>query len=290
VIEREEATMTTTSQANQEQREFWSGAGGCEWLRHNDWWERMFAPFGEAMLQAAALRGGDRVLDVGCGAGTSTVAAARAVAPDGAVVGVDISPQMLDVARERAPELGNVTWLEADAQLHQFQPAGYDAVISRFAVMLFDDPMAAFTNLHSCLRPGGRMAFVCWQAPTACEWISVALSVAVPAVGRYPDLGEPGAPGPFAFADGERLRGLVAAGGFGDVTVEAVTRPQRLGADPYEAVAAVMALPETRDLLAGSPDGAYAEVAAALTEAFTPYAGPEGVVMDSTAWLVSARA
>ncbi len=108
-------------------------------------------------------------------------------------------------------------------------------------------------------------------------------------MGRPPDLGEPGAPGPFAFADGDRVRKLVTAGGFSDVTVEPVTRPQRLGADPADAAAAVMALEETRALLQGTPAGTEEKARAALQEAYAPYAGPAGVVLDSSAWLVTAH-
>lgn len=281
--------MTQTDEVNREQREYWTGQGVDQWQRQGQWWERMFAPFGQAMLDAAALRPGEQVLDVGCGWGTTAVAAAGQVGPAGAVVGVDISPQMLATARRRAAGVDGLTWLEADAQVHPFEPASYDVVISRFGAMLFDDPQAAFANLHRALRPGGRMVFVSWQDPTKCEWIAVAVGAAVPLVGRPPDLGEPGAPGPFAFADGERLRGLIAAGGFDDVTLEPVLRPQRVGDDLDEAVAAVLALPETSQLLAGAPEGTAAAVTAALREAFTPYAGGRGVVMASTAWLVSAR-
>lgn len=155
--------------------------------------------------------------------------------------------------------------------------------------MLFDDPAATFANLHRALRRAGRIAFVCWQDPTKVEWITVALAAAIPVVGRPPVLGEPGAPGPFAFADGERVRRLVAAGGFSDVTVEPVIRPQRLGFDPAEAAAAVMRLQETRDMLDGTPEGTEQQASAALVEAFAPYAGPSGVVFDASAWLVSAR-
>jgi SAM-dependent methyltransferase len=154
--------------------------------------------------------------------------------------------------------------------------------------MLFDDPAAGFANLHRALRPGGRLAFVCWQEPAKTEWIAVAVGAAMPLVGP-PDLGEPGAPGPFAFADGQRTRDLVAAGGFREVSVDGVTRPQCIGADLEEAVEFVMALPESRELFACALEDTRAAARTALREAFTPYAGPSGVVMDGTAWLVTAH-
>jgi SAM-dependent methyltransferase len=282
--------MTQIRRANLGQRDYWTGDGVHVWQEHGQWWEKIFAPFGVAMFERAQLQPGQRVLDVGCGWGAATMAAAERVAPGGLAVGLDFSPQMLAVARQRATRSDNIAWLEADAQVHPFEPGTYDAVISRFATMLVDDPRAAFANLHRALRPGGRMAFVCWQEPMKSEWIAVSMAAAVPVVGRPPELGGEDEPGPFAFADGERVRGLVAAAGFGDVALETVTRPLPIGTDLEDAVGAVMALPETRQMLADTPDGTAAATASALREAFTPYAGTHGVVMDGSAWLVSARA
>ena len=281
--------MSQAIQANQTEREFWAAEGPQQYVEHGDRWETMMAPFGAAMFDFVALQPGERVLDVGCGWGATTVEAADRVAPTGSVVGIDFAAQMLARAARRTADLANVTLLEADAQTHPFEPASYDAVISRFAAMLFDDPPAAFANLHRALRPGGRLAFVCWQDPLKTEWVAVAMAAAVPLVGRPPDMGEPGAPGPFAFADGDRVRRLVAAGGFNEVTLEPVTRPQRIADNADDAVAFVRSLPETRQLLNGVPKDTVAKVTGALRDAFTPHAGPHGVVTDATAWLVTAR-
>lgn len=281
--------MSQAIQANQTEREFWAAEGPQQYVEHGDRWETMMAPFGAAMFDVVALQPGERVLDVGCGWGATTVEAADRVAPTGSVVGIDFAAQMLARAARRTADLANVTLLEADAQTHPFEPASYDAVISRFAAMLFDDPPAAFANLHRALRPGGRLAFVCWQDPLKTEWVAVAMAAAVPLVGRPPDMGEPGAPGPFAFADGDRVRRLVAAGGFNEVTLEPVTRPQRIADNADDAVAFVRSLPETRQLLNGVPKDTVAKVTGALRDAFTPHAGPHGVVTDATAWLVTAR-
>jgi SAM-dependent methyltransferase len=187
------------------------------------------------MLDAAALRPGERVLDVGCGHGTSTIAAAERVAPGGRVVGVDISAAMLEPARQAAAEVDGVEFLEADAQVHPFPVGSFDSVISQFGTMFFADPGAALGNLRRALRPAGRLAFVCWQEPLRTGWIAVSMGVAVPLLGRPPDLGDPGAPGPYAFADGNRLRHLVTGAGFESVTLEPVTRPQPVGDDVDDA-------------------------------------------------------
>lgn len=282
--------MAHTTEANRAEREYWSSEGPRWYAEHGDRWDTSMAlPFGAAMFDAVALEPGERVLDVGCGYGATTVEAAERVAPDGTVVGVDISAEMLTRARERTADLPNVSLLAADAQTHPFEPASYDAVISRFAAMLFDDPPAAFANLHRSLKPGGRLAFVCWQDPLKTEWIAVAMGAAVPLVGRPPDLGEPGAPGPFAFADGDRTRSLVEAGGFENVSVEPITRPQRIADNPEDAVRFVMSLPESQQLFDGVPDEVTTKATEALEDAFAQYTGPHGVVTDASVWLVTAE-
>jgi SAM-dependent methyltransferase len=281
--------MSQATQVNQAERDFWAAEGPQQYVEHGARWETMMAPFGVAMFDAVALQPGEDVLDVGCGWGATTIDAAERVAPTGSVVGVDFSAQMLETARQRTSGLDNVTLLEADAQVHQFELESFNAVISRFAAMLFDDPPVAFANLHRAVKPGGRLAFVCWQGPLNTEWVAVALGAAARLTGRQPDLGEPGAPGPFAFADGDRARSLVEAGGFAEVTLESITRPQRIAKDTDDAAEFVLALPESKQLLDGAPQQVQAAVADALREAFTPYAGPHGVITDASAWLVTAR-
>lgn len=282
--------MTGVTGVNVDEREFWSGDGARQWFEHCDRWETMMAPFGAAMFDAVALQPGEQVLDVGCGFGATTVEAAERVAPDGAVLGADISAEMLARAAERTVDLHNVSLLEADAQVHVFEEAFYDAVISRFAVMLFDDPLGAFANLHRSLKRGGRLSCVCWQGPLQTEWIAVAMGVAVPLVGRPPDLGEPGEPGPFAFADADRTRRLVESSGFENVSIESVTRPQRIADDPDDAVRFVLSLPESQQLFDGVPDDVVANATEALKDAYAQYTSSHGVVTDASAWLVTATA
>jgi SAM-dependent methyltransferase len=279
------------SEVNQAQRQAWDTDGARQYRDYGETNEALFAPFGRVMLEAARLKPGDRVLDVGCGHGTSTLEAAKRVGPSGRVAGVDISAAMLEPARERVAAAGvdNVELILADAQVHSFEAESFDAVISRFGTMFFEDSQGAFANLAHALGPGGRLVFVCWQDPLKSEWVAVALEAAVAALGRAPDLGSPGAPGPFAFADGGRLSGLLAGGGFQDVSLESVARPVRIGRDLDHAVGFIMSLPESQQLFAGAPRDVVDAVVAKLRAAFTPYVGSSGVVMDATAWLVSAR-
>jgi len=277
-------------EANRAQMQEWERENARQYRDYGDSNEALFAPFGQVMLEAARLKSGDRVLDVGCGHGTSTLEAAQRVSPSGRVSGVDISAAMLEPARKRiaVEDVNNVELIRADAQVHAFEAESFDAVISRFGTMFFEDPRAAFANLASALRPGGRLVFVCWQDPLKNEWVAVALGAAVEALGRAPDLGAPGAPGPFAFADGDRLHQLLAGSGLRDVMLETVTRPVRIGRDLDQAVGFIMSLPQSKQLFAGVPHDVVDAVVAKLRAAFAPYVGSRGVVMDATAWLVSA--
>jgi len=286
-----EQLLLASEEVNRAQRERWTNEGPRQYQEYGLTIEAGFAPFGRAMFDAARLRPGERVLDVGCGFGTTTIEAADCVAPSGRVLGVDISAAMLEPARQRvaAAGIGNIGLLEADAQVHPFDVGAFDVVISRFGLMFFEDPDVAFANLARALRPGGRLVFVCWPDPMKSEWVAVALGVAVAQVGRPPDLGPPGAPGTFAFADGDRLTRLLDGAGFRDVGLEAVIRPLCIGRDVDDAAGYIMSMPESHQLFAGEPDGVVAAALDALRAAFAPYAGPHGVVMDGTAWLASAR-
>ena len=177
---------------NADQREQWAREG-AQWVAEADRYDTMFQPFGEAVLAAASLAPGERVADVGSGNGALTIEAARRVGPTGMALGIDISTPMLDLARRRATQAGtgNVKFVEADAQVHPFGGGSLDAILSRFGVMFFDDPQAAFANLAGALRPGGRLAFACWQDLFQNEWMLVPGAAAAQYVG-LPEM-EPGA-------------------------------------------------------------------------------------------------
>jgi SAM-dependent methyltransferase len=284
-------TLPVGGGVNRAQQDYWETDGPRQYQQFGDTNEALLAPAGQAMLDAAKLRPGERVLDVGCGFGASTLEAAERVAPSGRVVGVDISAGMLQPARERIAAAGadNIELLHADAQAYAFEAGSFDAVISRFGMMFFEDPQAAFANLARALRAGGRLVFVCPQDPLKNQWVVVALDAAAAALGRAPDLGAPGAPGPFAFADGDRLTQLLTGGGFRDVRLETLTRPFRIGQTINDAVNFILSLPQSKQLFASAPQDTVDAAATALHAGFAPYARPQGVVMDATAWLVTAH-
>ena len=188
------ATSANTG-PNAAQIENWDGAGGRHWVAEAERYDRMTGAFGERIIEAAAPRPGERVLDVGCGNGAVALAVSGLVAPGGSVMGLDVSGPMLAYARRRAAAAGiaSVSFRKGDAQVYPLPPAGFDAVVSRFGVMFFDDPVAAFANLGRALRPGGRIAFTCWRDLLVNDWLMVPAGAALQYV-PMPDLGQPGAP------------------------------------------------------------------------------------------------
>ena len=274
--------------ANVEQFRAWNGDEARDWVAHADRYEAASARFDPWLFTAAAIAPADRVLDVGCGAGVSTRAAAR-MAVVGHVVGLDISAPLLAEARRRTELAGltNVTFVQGDAQVHPVDAAAFDVVLSRFGVMFFADPRAAFTRLGEALRPGGRLAVLVWQELGRNEWVRILFETL--AAGR--DLpGIPaGVPGPFGLADPDRVRRVLAAAGFADVDLADVREPVRLGADQDDAYAFVSGLGPVRALLGGLDEQARAAALNLLRNRLADRTGSDGVLLEAAAWLVTAR-
>jgi len=282
--------MQDVAAGNRDMARAWDGDEGAHWSAHASRYERGAAPYRERLLESAALASGERVLDVGCGAGRTTRDAARAVAPDGQVLGVDLSASMLDVARAAAAAdgLGNVTFEQADAQVHDFPKASYDVVLSQFGVMFFADPVTAFTNIHAALAPGGRTSLMVWQGLDRNEW-AASLRGAL-AAGRDLPTPPPGAPGPFSWADPDTSRKILESAGFSDVAVADVPGDFHVGDDPDDAFGFVRGMGVTRTLLADLDDATAAKALDDLRAAFADHHSEEGVIFRSAAWLVTARA
>ncbi len=213
--ERDPAVFANTGQA-----EFWSELAPT-WLAMEDQLEQVGGPPGMLAMDRLGLLPGQRVVDLGCGAGRTTLELAAQVGPDGEAVGVDISAEMLAHARERAARLGagNVRFVHADAQVHDFGQARFDAAYSRFGVMFFSDPVAAFANVRRALRPGAVLSFVCWQGVFDNEWMLIPGAAVVQVTGALPPMPGPDEPGPFSLADPERVSAILDAAGFGSVAV-----------------------------------------------------------------------
>jgi SAM-dependent methyltransferase len=275
---------------NAEQIEYWNQQAGKQWVDANEKLDAMLAPFGHAAQEVAALRPGEGVLDVGCGVGQTTLELARRVGPSGSVLGIDISAPMLARAQERARAAGlaNVRFENADAQIHAFTPSGVDVVFSRFGVMFFADPTAAFANLARALRPGGRVSFVCWQAMMENAWMRESLAAVLKHVPPPPPA-DPYAPGPFAFADAARVRGILERAGLRDVRHEPLTGKLSLGASLDEAAAFAVEIGPASRLLRECPEAARVAAIAELRKALEAHATRDGVALGYAAWLVRAE-
>jgi SAM-dependent methyltransferase len=272
---------------NVEMARAWDGPEGERWAAHATGYERASARQWRRFLELVPIRDADRILDVGCGSGRSTRDMAR-LAPAGAATGVDLSAAMLTVARSRAAQEGltNVRFEQADAQVHPFDPAAVDLVVSVFGAMFFDDPVAAFGNLRSAMAPEGRLAMLVWRELARNEWVSAVRDAL--AVGRQ--LPEPprDAPGPFSLADPDRVREIVEAAGFRNVQCQAVDEPADLGGDLDEAYAFVRDLGITHGLLNDLDEPTTARALDNLKEALSRRATPEGILFGASSWLVTA--
>lgn len=276
--------------ANEKQSEAWNGTEAAHYVDHADRHDRQLAPFTAALLAASAIKPNQAVLDIGCGCGTTTFAAARA---GRSAVGVDISEPLLSVARERAGawSVPNVEFQRSDAQTHQFPDAAFDLVISQFGLMFFDDPVGAFTNLRRALSPGGRIVFACWQTLEANEWL---MEIARP-VARHagvPDLGGlAGGPGMFALKDRGEVARLLESAGFADIDVTPISPTIVLGGGGGldESVDFVLGAGMARGLLGMVEPEKRAEVTAEVRASLADhFEAGTGVSLGTGAWLASA--
>jgi SAM-dependent methyltransferase len=276
--------------ANREMVELWNGPVSEAWVLMPERYDGMLDPLGRLALDAAALRPGDRVLDVGCGSGQLSLQAADRVAPDGRVLGVDVSAPLVALARRRAAGREHVRFLECDAQEADVAHDAHDVVVSRFGVMFFDDPVTAFANLRAAVAPGGRLAFVCWQSALRNEWVMTAMSALLPHVG-LPELPEAGAPGPFAFDDPEHVRSVVEQAGWCDIAIEGVETTLLVGGPGSldEAMAFYAQDVFGRRMLAGGDPAQREAALAALRDAAATRMSDEGLRLGTAVWVVTAR-
>lgn len=272
----------------------WNGASGDNWVEHQIRLDLMLQAFGDAAIAAAGVRPGDHVLDIGCGAGTTSFALARLVEPRGRVLGVDISPQLIARARADAAPADAAEFRLADAATAPLGEASFDLLFSRFGVMFFDDPVAAFAHMRQALKPGARLAFACWRGAQENDWVRLPISAIRDFVSLPPV--DPEAPGPFAFGDPARIDRILAAAGFRDVAITAFDTeiPYGHGTTRAEAIEDALRLafavgPLSR-ALAGQSDAIRARAANAVRAAFAERPGDTSVILDGAGWIVTARA
>jgi SAM-dependent methyltransferase len=278
------------TQPNRDQASYWNEQAGHRWVAVQRDLDAQLEPFGIAVMTELGLVSGERVLDVGCGAGATSLMLAEQVRP-GQVVGIDISGPLLARARQRAEAIENLRFDQADAQTFAFPGASYGIVFSRFGVMFFADPIEAFANLRTALRPGGKLGFVCWRAMRDNPSFAVPLEAALPFLPELPQPPEPGAPGPFAFADEDRIRGILERAGYVDIDIAPHdTDVVFAGRSDIEGAAdlALQIGPLGR-ALSTLAETNRARVRAAVRDAFVPYHGPSGVTLPAATWIVTAR-
>jgi len=280
--------MAETPASNAAQIDYWNAVAGQTWVQLQEQLDRQISPLGHAAQRALAAGAGERVLDIGCGCGQSTLELAVAVGAAGSVTGVDISQPMLAVARARPNPLDAATLVfrELDAQSGDLGKGVFDAAFSRFGVMFFSDPVAAFANIRAALKPDGRLAFVCWRPFQENPWMSAPMAAALPLLPPQPEA-DPLAPGPFAFADAARVRGILEGAGFAAVDIK-----------PFEARIGGASVEESIKLAfrvgpLGRALGDQTELAAAISdrvrEVIKPFDTPDGVLMPAAVWIVTAR-
>jgi SAM-dependent methyltransferase len=277
---------------NAEQIACWNDVYAPRWLRFQLGLDQQLGPLGRMAMERAEVGPGERVLDVGCGCGTTTLELARRVGREGSAVGVDLSSPMLERAMEnaRAAEIANVVFWNADAQTHPFPPTAFDVVFSRFGVMFFFDPTQAFTNLGRALRPGGRVSFVCWQALERNPWMAVPMIAAAREI-PFPPRPGPEAPGPFSFGDPDRVRRILSDAGFAAVAIEGCERMLDVGGSGTlnDAVEFLVEMGPTGAALRDAGPASRPRVVDAVREAVAPFHDSRGLRMPSAAWLVCAR-
>jgi SAM-dependent methyltransferase len=273
---------------NVEQAEDWNGASGREFIEQRERHERVLGPLRARLLAAAAIRDGEHVLDVGCGCGETTILAARA-AGSGHALGADFSRIQVAEARRLAAAAGvaNARFEVADVQVHPFEAGAFDVVLSSFGVMFFDDPAAAFGNLRTALRRGGRLAFVCWRTRDENPIFTTGFAEAAAVLGLRQ---RPGPGAAFSLASTGRVGALLSGAGFGGIEFVKADEPMLIGRDVDDVLEYERTSPTAIDILAGLSPAQADELTRQVRERLMAYAAPDGVTMPGAAWLVTTRA
>lgn len=282
--------MKAQHELHQDQVDYWNGEAGGRWAEEQTRIDKVLAPVIDVLFGRADVRPGQVVLDVGCGCGATSIELARRVGPAGRVVGLDVSAPMLERARHLSAAFKNVEYILADAARHAFPAPFAERLVSRFGVMFFGDPAAAFANLRRALKPGGRVTFACWRPITENPWMQMPLHAAYEHVPRLPKP-DPEEPGPFSFADPDRVTRILTAAGFAKPSFTPVDLALDISAGGGLEGAVYQALaigPATR-ALADQPEAVRAKVADSVRAALKPLAKGDTVPLGGAIWLVETE-
>jgi SAM-dependent methyltransferase len=279
--------MKTAAELAAEQAAYWNGPGGEGWLAAYQRIRRAIGDIGDVGLAAAAPQHGEHVIDIGCGTGDTTAALARAVGLAGHVLGVDISETLIEAAR--AHRLENATFVVGDAATHPFRAEAYDLVFSRFGVMFFADPVAAFRNIRHALRPTGRLVFIAWRTPQENPWGTVPARAAQPFLPPLPRPG-PEDPGQFSFGERARVERILNEAGFHKLRLEPIDRQIWMGPSVADVLAGAGRFGPLARAFAVAEPAAIEKAKQAIAQALAPHEGPDGVRLPGACWLVQANA
>jgi SAM-dependent methyltransferase len=289
IVERRqvEETIVEAAHIRDEQAKLWNGSAGCAWVEAQALLDRILQPFEDALVAAVCASGARRVLDVGCGTGSTTRAVARLLGAKSDCVGVDISEQMIDTARtlaeqERVP----ARFICADAQTHTFEPASFDMIMSRFGVMFFADPVRAFANLRNAASDEATMCFIAWRSPAENQFMTTAERAAAALLPNLPAR-RADAPGQFGFADARRVQSILAESGWRDIGIQPIDAACTLPENELSRYAA--RLGPVGVALREIDPGTREQVVAVVRKAFEPYVHGDEVRFTACCWKIDAR-
>jgi SAM-dependent methyltransferase len=278
--------MKPMHQSDGEQARLWNGSSGRAWIDMQQLLDQVFKPFEDLLAEAVTSR--SRVLDVGCGTGSTTLAAARAAGAKSICVGVDISAPMIAVAQVRAErESSPAKFVAADAQSHAFESASFDAIISRFGVMFFEDPVAAFANLRRAARDDAALRCIVWRSRAENPFMTTAERAAAPLLPALPPR-QPDGPGQFAFADAQRVHAILSGSGWADIDIRPLdvvcTFPAKELNTYFTRLGPLGAILQETD------DRTREQIIATVRAAFDPYVHGAEVRFTAACWMMMAHA
>jgi len=280
--------MSVTRQPDNEQTTLWNGPAGRAWVEAQEVLDQMFKPLEDLLIEAVVAGSGRRVLDVGCGTGSTTLAVARLPGAKGHCIGIDISEPMITAARARAEREGTpASFIRANAQDHAFEPASFDMIISRFGVMFFDDFVHAFANLRRAAKDDAELRFVAWRSPSENPFMTTAERAAAPLLPNIPAR-RPDAPGQFAFADQRRVHRILEESGWAGIDIQAIDVPCTL--PEKELVRYLTRLGPLGLILHEADDRTRTQVIETVRAAFEPYVHGAEVRFNAACWMIGARA
>jgi SAM-dependent methyltransferase len=282
--------IPTGHQQNADQIAFWNGPAGQHWTDRQQAQDTLLAPVSDILIDRAGVKAGERIVDVGCGCGATTLALAEKIGATGHVLGIDISAPMLGRARQMLPAGLPVDFVLADATVHPFVTGSFDLLVSRFGVMFFAEPVLSFANMRRALRPSGRLAFACWREPRDNPWMMTPLQAVYQHVPKLPRPG-PEDPGPFAFASEQRVTSILGEAGFAGIAMERcdLKLDIAIGRGLDGAVETALEIGPASRALEGQPPELRAAASDSIRQALAPFVSGQAVPLPASIWIATAR-